>query len=39
VEAHGGHIVAENRVGGGTIIRLILSAAEPGQKPEGQSNV
>ena len=39
VEAHGGHIVAENRVGGGTIIRLILPIAEPGQKLEGQSNV
>ena len=39
VEAHGGHIVAENRVGGGTIIRLILPVAEPGQKLEGQSNV
>ena len=36
VEAHGGRIVAENREGGGTIIRLILPAAEPGQKLEGQ---
>jgi two-component system sensor histidine kinase KdpD len=39
VEAHGGHIVAENRVGGGTIIKLVLPAAEPGQKPEGPANV
>jgi two-component system sensor histidine kinase KdpD len=38
VEAHGGRIVAENREGGGTIIRLILPAAESGQKLEGQSN-
>jgi two-component system sensor histidine kinase KdpD len=28
VEAHGGHIVAENRPGGGTIIRLTLPVAE-----------
>jgi len=28
VEAHGGRITAENREGGGTIIRLILPAAE-----------
>jgi two-component system sensor histidine kinase KdpD len=39
VEAHGGRIVAENREGGGTIIRLILPVAESGQKLEGQSNV
>jgi two-component system sensor histidine kinase KdpD len=38
VEAHGGRIVAENRAGGGTVIRLILPAAEPPQKPAGQSN-
>ena len=31
VEAHGGHIVAENRPGGGTIIRLTLQVAESGQ--------
>jgi two-component system sensor histidine kinase KdpD len=29
MEAHGGRIVAENRPGGGTIIRLILPTAEP----------
>jgi len=28
IEAHGGRIEAENRVGGGTIIRIILPAAE-----------
>jgi len=31
VEAHGGHIAAENRPGGGTIIRLTLPVAESGQ--------
>jgi len=31
VEAHGGRIVAENRPGGGTIIRLTLPVAEAGQ--------
>ncbi len=31
VDAHGGHIAAENRPGGGTIITLILPAAE--QRP------
>ena len=30
VEAHGGHIAAENRPGGGTIIRLMLPMAKPG---------
>ena len=39
VEAHGGRIAAENRAGGGTIIRLTLPAAETSQKPAGQSNV
>ena len=29
VEAHGGRITAENRPGGGTIIRLVLPVAEP----------
>ncbi len=32
VEAHGGRIAAENRPGGGTIIRLILPVSEPGIK-------
>ena len=36
VEAHGGRIVAENREGGGTIIRLVLPEAETEQKPDGQ---
>ena len=31
IEAHGGHIVAENRPGGGTIIRLTLPVAEASQ--------
>jgi two-component system sensor histidine kinase KdpD len=39
VEAHGGHIEAENRPGGGTIIRLMLPVGEssPGatEKPNG----
>jgi two-component system, OmpR family, sensor histidine kinase KdpD len=38
VEAHGGRILAENRAGGGTIIRLILPAAENDQKPDGQAH-
>jgi two-component system sensor histidine kinase KdpD len=38
VEAHGGHILAENRVGGGTIIKLILPAAEDEAKPTGKAN-
>ena len=28
IEAHGGHIAAENRPGGGTIIRLVLPVIE-----------
>jgi len=32
VEAHGGRIAAENRPGGGTVIRLILPAADLDQK-------
>ncbi len=39
VEAHGGHIAAENRPGGGTIIRLILPVSEPDQVPGEKSNV
>ncbi len=35
VEAHGGHIAAENRPGGGTIIRLTLPAAESTAKGTG----
>jgi two-component system sensor histidine kinase KdpD len=29
IEAHGGHISAENRPGGGTIIRIVLPLLEP----------
>ena len=36
VEAHGGRIIAENREGGGTTIRLILPMAETEQKIDGQ---
>ena len=32
IDAHGGHITAENRPGGGTIIRLSLPAAESSNK-------
>jgi two-component system sensor histidine kinase KdpD len=32
IEAHGGHITAENRPGGGTIIRLVLPVPEPDHK-------
>ena len=39
VEAHGGHIVAENRPGGGTVIRLVLPAAESNQKTVGPTDV
>jgi len=39
VEAHGGRIEAENRMGGGTIIRIILPVAEnaknKGERPNG----
>ncbi len=39
VEAHGGHIIAENRLGGGTIIRMTLPVAEPiTSKEEGKVN-
>ena len=31
VEAHGGRIAAENRPGGGTVVRLTLPVAETGQ--------
>ncbi|MBN2463888.1 MAG: sensor histidine kinase KdpD, partial [Dehalococcoidia bacterium] len=37
VEAHGGHIEAENRIGGGTIIRIVFPVCESspnaGEKP------
>ncbi len=36
IEAHGGHIVAGNRPGGGTIIRLTLPVAEVISKDKGQ---
>jgi two-component system sensor histidine kinase KdpD len=39
VEAHGGHIIAENRSGGGTVIRLVLPVAESNQKTVGQTDV
>jgi len=29
IEAHGGHIIAENRQGGGTVIKITLPVAEP----------
>ncbi|MBI2868866.1 MAG: DUF4118 domain-containing protein [Chloroflexi bacterium] len=32
VEAHGGRVAAENRPGGGTVIRLVLPAGEHGPK-------
>jgi two-component system sensor histidine kinase KdpD len=34
VEAHSGRIAAENRPGGGTVIRLVLPAAESDQRPK-----
>ena len=39
IEAHGGHIVAENRPGGGTVIRLILTISEPDQSPGEKPDV
>jgi len=38
VEAHGGRIAAENRPGGGTIIRFTLPAAEAIPEERGQDN-
>lgn len=38
VEAHGGRIWAENRPGGGTIIRLTLPRAEPIEDDEARKN-
>jgi two-component system sensor histidine kinase KdpD len=39
VEAHGGRIAAENRRGGGTIIRLILPMLEPNKSPKEKPDV
>jgi two-component system, OmpR family, sensor histidine kinase KdpD len=39
VEAHGGSITAENRPGGGTIIRLVLPVTELGQGARGKLDV
>jgi two-component system, OmpR family, sensor histidine kinase KdpD len=39
IEAHGGRIAAENRPGGGTIIRLILPEAEPDQSTKEKPDV
>jgi two-component system sensor histidine kinase KdpD len=36
VEAHGGHITAGNRPGGGTIIKLTLPVAEATPEDRGQ---
>jgi two-component system, OmpR family, sensor histidine kinase KdpD len=36
IEAHGGRITAENRPGGGTIIKLVLPIHEPAQSHGGQ---
>jgi two-component system sensor histidine kinase KdpD len=38
IEAHGGRIAAENRRGGGTIIRLVLPVAEPSHNAGDKSN-
>jgi two-component system sensor histidine kinase KdpD len=37
VEAHGGRIAAENRPGGGTIIKLMLPVAESNQKHQEEA--
>ena len=39
IEAHGGRIAAENRPGGGTVIRLILPMSEPNKSPKEQPDV
>jgi two-component system sensor histidine kinase KdpD len=39
IEAHGGRIAAENRPGGGTIIRLVLPVSEPDQSAGEKSDV
>lgn len=38
VEAHGGYILAENRLGGGTIIKLTLPIEETKQASDGERN-
>jgi two-component system sensor histidine kinase KdpD len=39
IEAHGGRIAAENRPGGGTIIRIVLPLLEPDHSKGDQFNV
>jgi two-component system sensor histidine kinase KdpD len=39
IEAHGGRIAAENRPGGGTIMRLVLPMPEPDHSKGEQSHV
>jgi two-component system sensor histidine kinase KdpD len=39
IEAHGGRIAAENRPGGGTVIRLILPMSEPNKSPKEKPDV
>jgi two-component system sensor histidine kinase KdpD len=39
IEAHGGRITAENRPGGGTIIRLVLPVSKPDHGKGEQSHV
>lgn len=39
VEAHGGRIVAENRLGGGTVIRLILPMSESNKSSQEKPDV
>jgi two-component system sensor histidine kinase KdpD len=39
IEAHGGRISAENRPGGGTIIRIVLPLSEPDHSNREQSHV
>jgi len=39
IEAHGGRITAENRPGGGTVIRLILPTSEPNKSAKEKPDV